>query len=197
MKDHLRLFTSLHCRTVIIRTMLVSILVAVAAQQTYAHKLTATDDRTDIRVYNSKTGRTIWTRSWPEDVAVKWSADRRSIAILDRSSGLTTWRDGGRVQRMRVRPAKNGPGEPPEYREAMDWSPDNQRLILIIPSSQGEMTMRLGRLVVIRPAKRTTQEIEVNSVLWAEWLDARRIRYQKERYGGEQPEITLRVVSVR
>ncbi len=176
--------------------MVVPLLAAIALQQTYAHRLTTTDDRTIIRVFNSKTGRTIWTRSWPVDVAAKWSGDRRSIAVFDRDYGLTTWSAEERVRKMRVRPAKDGGGEPPAYQEAMRWSPDNQRLILIIPNSQGEMTGSTGRLVVIRPAKRTTQELEESSVLWAEWVVARRIRYQKVRYGAGEEKL-LRTVTVR
>ena len=129
-----------------------------------------------FRVYVKRTDKTIWDRNLPYG-EVAWSKDSLSVAILDADWGLTTWRSGGRVVHVHLNRPQGGLGEPPGYPGQIRWSPDNQRLMVILPSTQGEEDAGSGMLIVLVPGSRRTQVLETSHVLRADWIGNRALRY--------------------
>jgi hypothetical protein len=140
-------------------------------------------DRTLIRVYNSRTGKTIWTRQTRDPRLIRWSADRTALAVLDERLGedgqepdwydLLVWRSGERVRTIRFLP----PFRRFELVRALTWSPDKKRLLLLGPYSQGDADQGFNALWCVRLQDDRTQLVSDAVVTRADWIGTARVRY--------------------
>lgn len=119
--------------------------------------------RTSVRVYDLKTRRTIWVRSYtgidgtyPDNGKFFWSQNRRAVAFgadgaptrnnksnNSRECPLVVWRAGRRVQTVFYQP-----GLCTDYTEDMTWSPQGKYLVLKGGGS-GMGDADLGRMVCL------------------------------------------------
>jgi hypothetical protein len=143
-------------------------------------------DRSLIRVYNRRTGKTVWTRTTREIETVRWSPDHRALAVVDSWPGtvngdpttgithwrLVAWREGQPVRVLRSLPDVEGA----EYLE-LSWSPDNQRWLLLIARGMGNADMRWFELWCLRLRDGRMERMTENAVSRVQWVGPRRIRY--------------------
>lgn len=149
-------------------------------------------NRSEVRVFDATSRKTIWRRTF-EAPSIAWSSDRRTIGILDGET-WTTWQAGDRVKQVELKGPLSGEQE---NESSMKWAPDGTRLIVIGPMTQGEITLTIGRLVVLTPGSSRIQHV-ADSVNNAQWIGHRRIQYEVWDYR-EHGEVlkTKKDVSVR
>jgi hypothetical protein len=119
--------------------------------------------RTSVRIYDLKTRRTIWVRSYtsidgtyPDNGKFFWSQNHRAVAFgagraptqnnksnNSRKRLLVVWRAGRRVQTVFYQP-----GLGTDYTEDMTWSPQGKYLILRGGGS-GMGDADLGRMICL------------------------------------------------
>lgn len=143
-------------------------------------------DRSVIRVYNRRTGKTVWTRATREIEAVQWSPDHRALAVVDSwpgtlagdpSSSTRHWRLVAWRERQPVRIFQSLPAvEDTEYLELI-WSPDDQRWLLLMASGMGDADMRRFDLWCLRLRDGGLERVTESAVSRAEWVGAQRVRY--------------------
>jgi hypothetical protein len=145
------------------------------------------DRHSILVVTHRQTGRLIWTRTIDAYWHRSWSSNGRALVVADGAPPvrLLVWRVGEKVRVIRnIAPlSPNQPG----YQEAgypplpffdsiadMIWSPDNDRILLRGYQSMG---IPLGHLWCLHVKSGKAHLVEGGGVAWAEWLDARRVRY--------------------
>ncbi len=137
-------------------------------------------ESTLFRVYNRRTHGTIWTRRTTDPGLIRWSPDRAALAVVDERVWqgddryeLLVWRNGERVRRIRFLP----PFRRFEIVRDLIWSPDNQRLMLLGPYSEGEADQGFNRLWCLRLQDERAQLLSNEAVTQARWTRATRVRY--------------------
>lgn len=156
------------------------------------------DQRTDIRIVNTKTGRTVWRKRLTgiqDPASISWSPDHRAVAIVDAlDSGshhfrILIWEAG--------RPVKVIPSLPLSAKqmrlfrtsvradildvdsfEQAVLSPDKKRLLLRVSWSQGNATMGMGELWCLTLDSHHLQQIDYNTLDNVRWLSPRKVRYK-------------------
>ena len=168
-----------------------------ADQATYAlrlHKIT--DNRTAVRIYNIKSGQTVWAKEMHEIYndhdSVSWSADHRMVAILDAgedgSFHVLIWSAGNKVRtisnicltrcytRSHVTAMRRN-------LLAVDaiiqiaLSPDKRRLLIRASFSQGPATVDEGELWCWTIHTLHVQQISPCALGPAHWLTSRKVSF--------------------
>jgi hypothetical protein len=131
--------------------LLLGILVCPAISQVprYSLREQQTAHKTIVTVYQSKTNRPVWSRTfqsvsgtYPDNGSFFWSSNHQEVAFSTDSDTkkappserilLVTWRAGKRVHLVPIHPLK---GEGFEYVEDMTWSPGNDYLLVRLGGS--------------------------------------------------------------
>ena len=87
-----------------------------------------------LRLYNTKTRKTVWTRKFKANVGnVEWSKDKRAVAINVRNGKILVWRLGYKT-RFFDAPSNE------DYVMGFHWSPDHRRLLIRCGGSGDDMT---------------------------------------------------------
>jgi hypothetical protein len=209
MDDH---YANDSCRLAINRTVLVIVL-AIACLDICATSVSQSNtSRAFLQRIHSRTHKTptrdsefhhgldIWTHKSKssQDDNAQWSADGRALAVFfcrgnDRNR-LLVWRKGKRVRGW------NGSsflaGEP-AYKLA--WSPDDRRLLIHIPPSEGSWDTHTGPLWCI-DMRTGRHRLICGSATYFSWIGSYKIRYHYYVWdrpvpGGNQEQ--TRVVRVR
>ncbi len=144
---------------------------------TYAlkqHKIS--DNRTDVTIYNAKTGHVVWTRKFKtiyhDGQQISWSADHRAVAIVDDADGgyqITIWNADRKTQTISRIPlsAHIHRMYPTFFKtdllgadvlSGVTLSPDKKRLLIHISTAQGPAMLDEGELwCVTLPSLRVQQ----------------------------------------
>jgi len=127
-----------------------------ASPSPYALSKRVGEKQTVLRVYNRKTGRTIWERAFL-DAYTTWPKDHRALAIYTSSGQIIhfahtsstppdyhysvgIWREGERVCLYSRQPYCTD-----DYIECFLWSPDD-RFVLMMTGGSGEVDIGAGQL---------------------------------------------------
>lgn len=127
-----------------------------ASPPPYALSKRVGQKQTVLRVYNRRTGRTVWKRAF-RDAYTTWSKDHRALAIYTSSGQLIhfthtsstppdyhysvgIWREGEKVRLYSHQPYCTD-----DYIEYFLWSP-NDRFVLIMTGGSGEVDIGAGQL---------------------------------------------------
>ncbi|MFN3652414.1 MAG: hypothetical protein ACK47B_22795 [Armatimonadota bacterium] len=140
------------------------------------------DAETRLRLYNRRTGRTVWTRTIAQVEQIAWSKDGTALAVVDDRAGvwnrsgyfrLIYWRVGERVQvRDDLRPLERFEGL-----IDLEWSPDNRRLLLLGGLSMGALMVGTGDLWCFDTrADRSSMLAGDHDIAAAEWLSSTGVR---------------------
>lgn len=166
---------------------------ALAEQKVSDHK--ESDQQTDIRVYNRKTGQTIWKSRLAGPGIATWTPDHRAVAIVDDSNPrrLLLWVEGKKVRiftRLLV-PARQiraltksrtamglvgGDLLAGDAFQQATLSPDKKRLLIC--SSENETGLAWGELWCLTLASHRWQQV-YPEVSEAHWLGPRLARFTK------------------
>lgn len=136
-----------------------------------------------LRLVNSATGKTVWTRTAVSVHGAYWSSDRRAVAILDDRSAvwpnrdwyyrLILWREGERVRTFDCFPPLAGA----DVNTWIRWSPDKERFLLHESSVQGDADTGQGNQWCVHTAQMRSHLIRRGDATRAEWLDGSQVRY--------------------
>jgi hypothetical protein len=151
------------------------------------------DDHGVIRAFNPRTGRTLWTRAVRRFVNITWSADGQALAVVDswpdRVDGdprqpidrwrLFAWRVGERVRMSALSPLEGA-----HQVKEISWSPDNQRLLLLVSWGMGDSDAERFDLRCLRLRDGRMRQVTENAVEKAQWVGRKRIRYWVSSYEG-------------
>lgn len=139
---------------------------------TVTHGNGSVHQRTEVRVFDAKSKKTIWFRRYDGWTSVGWSDDRLAIAIAE-PLAVTVWRFGSKVRKFRL-PALNGTPGLGAYIGGVVWSPDKNHLLLRIPASDQETARNTGRLVCFDARSGRSQTVG-SDIFSAEWRDPRSV----------------------
>lgn len=133
------------------------------------------------RVYERRTGKSIWLRHFPGYGNITWSKDHRAVVFETGPSEqerrrhlfdikLVTWEAGGCVQAFFTRPPVHD-----DYTENFFWSPDKKHLLFRTGSS-GASDRDLGHLYCLNVL--THRVLLVNTATRrVQWAGNRRVKY--------------------
>lgn len=137
-----------------------------------------------LRLYNTKTHKTIWTRRLRHDSErrIAWSTDGLALAIYLRWDKILIWRLGYRTRFY------DAPRDE-DYIMGFLWSPDRRRLLIHAGHSGADMTPT-SHLFCLKIRKRQIYSIakgvaRVGSSK-AIWVDAQRVRYRLMDYDNKK-----------
>lgn len=168
-----------------------------ADQATYALKLhKVSDNRTTVRIYNMKSGRTVWARKLGEiynaSDYVSWSADHRMVAILDAgedgSFHILTWSAANKVRTISSIPltrrytrshvtAMRGNLLHVDAILQIALSPDKRRLLMRASFGQGSATVDEGELWCLSLRTLRVQQICPCALGSAHWINPRKVSF--------------------
>jgi hypothetical protein len=125
--------------------------------------------RTEVRVFDAKSKKTIWFRRFDGWTSIAWDRGNRSIAIAE-PMHVTIWRSGHKIVRFRLPNLKETPGHG-AYAGGVSWSPDSGHILLRIPAELGDSERNIGRLVVM-DAKSGQSWVIAEQVVMASWVSS-------------------------
>lgn len=154
----------------------------------YAHRVHQfSEEHARVTIYNRQTGRVVWQHAVTYLSQTIWSPDRRAFALVEDAPGsavaafrLLVWRAGERARIYSAIP-------PLPYFDAigaLEWSPDDKRLLILGARSQGGSDVgELWCLDVDRGKSAAMTAYPERAVAEAHWIGLRRIRMWTISYG--------------
>ena len=187
--------------------------IPVAAKQSiYAlQPILVTDAPVILRVYNTRTHKTIWTRNASAGIdGYAWSHDHQSLAVIwgeRKASGpettlrFTLWHVGQKLRTFTHLPQPMGQYPPTSflYTESlveMVWSRDQRQILLRTASSLGAAGNGMGNLWCINTRTFKAKLIVAGEINQARWITPHKVLYKelsgyRQNKAGEQVPIWL------
>lgn len=135
-----------------------------------------------LRLYNSKTQKTVWTRqSRADDWIIEWSKDKRAVAIFLRwDYKILVWRLGYKTRFFEV-PKRN------DYVMGFLWSPDKRQLLIRAGRSGMDMTL-MSNLYCLNIQKRRLYLVYGGASAEV-WASSREVLYKVPVYDPKAREL--------